>query len=86
MTAAHLKGMKAAFARGGWIAVLCLAAAAAAYSAAYAATDYETQWGPAVGTVLPMLDALDQDGQRRRFDDLAGEHGLLLFFSRSTDW
>jgi len=35
---------------------------------------------------LPMLDALDQDGQRRRFTDLTGEHGLLLFFSRSTDW
>ena len=47
---------------------------------------YVGQWGPALGTPLPMLDAPDQQGQRRQFADLAGERGLLLFFSRSTDW
>ena len=61
--------------------VWCLTA-----SLAYADTSYEEQWGPAVGTTVPMLEALDQDGRRRSFDDLAGENGLLLFFSRSTDW
>lgn len=57
-----------------------------AVSAAHADDGYVAQWGPAVGTPLPMLDALDQNGQPRNFENLAGEHGLLLFFSRSTDW
>ncbi len=58
-----------------------------AWSPALQAQDaYAQQWGPDVGTPLPMLDALDQEGQRRQFADLAGEHGLLLFFNRSTDW
>lgn len=55
-------------------------------SALQAQDDYVQQWGPAVGTTLPMLDALDQEGKRRQFADLTGDHGLLLFFNRSTDW
>ena len=47
---------------------------------------YVQQWGPELGTALPLLDAPDQDGVRRRFADLTGEHGLLLFFNRSTSW
>lgn len=58
-----------------------------AWSSGLQAQDaYVQQWGPALGTPLPMLDALDQKGQRRQFADLTGEHGLLLFFNRSTDW
>ena len=70
-----------------WLRPWALVLACLAWSSGLPAQDaYVEQWGPALGTSLPMLDALDQDGQRRRFTDLTGEHGLLLFFSRSTDW
>ena len=70
-----------------WLRPLALVLACWAGSSALQAQDgYVEHWGPAVGTSLPMLDALDQEGQRRRFPDLTGEQGLLLFFSRSTDW
>ena len=55
-------------------------------SAAYAADPYSEQWGPALGSQIPVLEAPDQDGVMRDFEDLAGQHGLLLFFNRSTDW
>lgn len=69
-----------------WLAPLALVLGCWAGPSAQAQDVYVEQWGPAVGTSLPMLDAVDQEGQRRRFADLTGEHGLLLFFSRSTDW
>lgn len=50
------------------------------------ADEYSAQWGLAVGTKLPVLEALDQDGATRTFGDLAGEHGLLMFINRSADW
>ena len=50
------------------------------------ADEYATQWGPQVGTKLPLLDAPDQTGTTRTFGDLAGEQGLLLFINRSADW
>ncbi|MBK80894.1 MAG: hypothetical protein CMQ43_08270 [Gammaproteobacteria bacterium] len=43
-------------------------------------------WGPALGTALPLLDAVDQAGERRRLENLAGQRGLLLFLVRSADW
>lgn len=51
-----------------------------------AGDDYSTQWGPPLGSRIPVLEAYDQDGTLRTLDDLAGEHGLLLVFSRSADW
>jgi hypothetical protein len=35
---------------------------------------------------LPVLEAPDQTGTVRTLDDLAGDHGLLLFLNRSADW
>jgi hypothetical protein len=49
-------------------------------------SEYSSNWGPAVGSRLPVLEAYDQSGQRRTLADLAGENGLLLFMSRSADW
>jgi len=50
------------------------------------ADDYSAQWGPEVGSQIPVLAAYDQDGTLRTLDNLAGEQGLLLVFSRSADW
>ena len=47
---------------------------------------YSEQWGPAVGSQLPVLEAYDQAGEPRTLDNLAGERGLLLIMSRSADW
>ena len=50
------------------------------------ANDYASEWGPKVGTPLPVIDAQDQVGEGRNLDNLAGENGLLLFMNRSADW
>ncbi len=50
------------------------------------ADDYSDDWGPAIGTRLPVLEAPDQTGRVRTLDDLSGEQGLLLFLNRSADW
>ena len=47
---------------------------------------YAEEWGPAVGSQVPVLAANDQSGTARTLDNLAGEHGLLLFMVRSADW
>ncbi|MFK7914283.1 MAG: hypothetical protein AB8B93_10250 [Pseudomonadales bacterium] len=47
---------------------------------------YSDQWGPAVGTRLPLLAAADQSGTRRALGDLVGRKGLLLVLVRSADW
>jgi hypothetical protein len=49
-------------------------------------SEYSSNWGPAVGSQLPVLEAYDQSGQLRTLVDLSGENGLLLFMSRSADW
>ncbi len=45
-------------------------------------------WAPdfPVGSALPEVVALDQNGELRRFDDLKGENGMLFMLSRSFDW
>ena len=48
--------------------------------------EYADDWGPAIGSQLPVLEALDQDGSARTLASLAGEQGLLLFLNRSADW
>ena len=50
------------------------------------AADYQDEWGPAVGSAMPAIDAPDQTGTARALGDLAGERGLLLFVNRSADW
>ncbi len=50
------------------------------------AVDYQDEWGPAVGSTMPAIDASDHTGTPRALGDLAGERGLLLFVSRSADW
>jgi peroxiredoxin len=48
----------------------------------------EFVWAPAlpVGSMLPPLDAVDQNGQRHTLADLTGSKGLILIMSRSFDW
>jgi len=42
--------------------------------------------GPEVGQRLPEIAAVDQNGERRTFDDVKGPNGALVFFFRSADW
>jgi hypothetical protein len=49
-------------------------------------SEYSSNWGPAAGSQLPVLEARDQTGQLRTLDDLSGENGLLLLLNRSADW
>ncbi len=55
-------------------------------SSAATADDYAAQWGPQIGSQLPVLEAYDQAGTLRTLKNLSGERGLLLFLSRSADW
>lgn len=50
------------------------------------ADEYSAGWGPSVGTVLPPIAAVDQAGVEHHLASLSGDHGLLLFLSRSADW
>ncbi len=42
--------------------------------------------GPVVGDAIPTLEAMDQDGKARAFQNLTGPNGLLLLVHRSADW
>lgn len=53
---------------------------------AFADSDYTAEWGPSVGSMAPMLSAVDQDGNRRDMSSLSGSEGLLFIFNRSVDW
>ena len=50
------------------------------------ADEYADQWGPRVGTAMPLLAANDHTGAPRELSNLAGDKGLLLFLNRSADW
>ena len=50
------------------------------------AQDYDWAADFPTGSALPAIDALDQDGNRRSFEDLSGDNGLLFMLSRSFDW
>lgn len=50
------------------------------------AADHVAQWGPPLGSEIPLLQASDQDGKPRELANLRGERGFLLFFNRSADW
>ena len=59
----------------------------AGLSATFAmAGEYSDEWGPEVGSKLPVLEAHDQAGVLRNLENLSGEGGLLLFLNRSADW
>ncbi len=55
-------------------------------AAGVAADDYQDDWGPAVGSAMPAIDAPDHTGAPRALADLTGAKGLLLFVNRSADW
>ena len=50
------------------------------------ANEYQDAWGPAVGTPMPAIAALDQSGELQDLAGLGGERGTLLFVVRSADW
>lgn len=45
-------------------------------------------WAPTlnVGSALPAIDAVDQNGKQHSLAQLSGEKGLILVMSRSFDW
>ena len=63
------------------VGIFCLAWAGLA-----SADDYTRQWGPTIGSAMPLLHAADQAGVNRTLTDLSGDQGLLLFMNRSADW
>ena len=67
---------------------VCLFFSCAGVCASVAATDnaYESEWGPAIHSAAPAINAPDQHGELQTFKTLAGRNGLLLFFVRSADW
>jgi len=52
------------------------------------AADGSFVWAPTlnVGSVLPAINAVDQDGNEHSLAELSGENGLILVMSRSFDW
>jgi peroxiredoxin len=42
--------------------------------------------GPQIGQRIPEFKLVDQQGQPRTFDSIAGAKGAMLVFSRSIDW
>ena len=48
--------------------------------------DYVDEWGPAIGSRLPPLQAPDETGAERTLSDLYGGRGLILVLNRSADW
>jgi len=69
-----------------YIFAVMLTLGATPQSSAVETDSYADEWGPAVGSQIPVLEATDQSGAARSLDNLAGEHGLLLFMVRSADW
>lgn len=52
-----------------------------------AATSFAAvQTGPDIGARIPEFEAVDQNGQARNFQNIAGPNGALLVFHRSADW
>lgn len=70
----------------GFAALLLAGVAHAAAPGEASGARFVDLWGPEVGAALPVLDAVDHSGERRRLADLAGQRGLLLFLVRSADW
>ncbi len=43
-------------------------------------------FGPQVGETVPDFSLVDQFGETRDLQSLMGPNGLMLVFSRSSDW
>ena len=73
-----------------WLRKVCrtfiITAVAGLAQFACADSEYAAAWGPSIGTTVPLLSALDQDGQKRDLENLSGTNGLLFVFNRSVDW
>jgi cytochrome oxidase Cu insertion factor (SCO1/SenC/PrrC family) len=48
--------------------------------------DQNVKTGPAIGSKIPLFEAVDQNGRRQTFETLRGPKGLVLLFFRSADW
>tara|TARA_R100001377_G_scaffold74604_1_gene50896 strand:+ start:1020 stop:1610 length:591 start_codon:yes stop_codon:yes gene_type:complete len=59
-----------------------------ALASAASAADEAFVWAPTldVGSQLPAVNAVDQDGKEHSLAQLSGENGLILVMSRSFDW
>ena len=71
----------------GWVALCCLAIPAMAQSAggrSRVPTNLTT--GPEIGERIPLIEAVDQHGVRRDFEDIVGPAGAMILFYRSADW
>ncbi len=60
-----------------FLAVAALAASCAGYGADY---------GPPIGSPMPLFEARDQNGRTRTLHDILGPNGAVLVFFRSADW
>ena len=69
-----------------WSWLLLLPVFWAGFAAPSLGADYAMGWGPPIGAVVPVLEAVDQDGNLRDLSNLSGERGFLLFLNRSADW
>lgn len=72
-----------------WIVTLALAAAALFVLAGCSQSgesQYADDWGPSVGTTIPLLAATDQAGTQQDLASLSRQNGLLFVFNRSIDW
>ncbi len=50
------------------------------------ASDEPISTGPEIGASIPAIQASDQWGKTREFEDLSGPEGLLLLLFRTVDW
>lgn len=55
-------------------------------SAAEAAMEAATAFGPAVGAEVPAFSVTDASGAPRSLQDLAGPEGTVIYFNRSLEW
>ena len=70
-----------------WLLAAVLACVAQlTYADDFVPTEFAAAWGPSIGSPIPMLSALDQDGQQQDLASLKGTNGLLFVFNRSVDW
>ncbi len=67
---------------------LRLAIAVLSFAFAQVSLAQDFVWAPdfPVGESIPAINAPDQNGDMKSFDDLVGEKGLVLMLSRSFDW
>ena len=68
--------------------LLKLIVAVLAFTGAQVSMAQDFIWAPdfPVGASIPAINAPDQNGDMKNFDDLVGDKGLLLMLSRSFDW